>query len=280
MEWKKGGLFCLMMLFGTMHGQAAEPLRFAPLPLENRETVIRQFSPLLTDLEKTQRRPVRFVFFDDYEDLLVAFSRNQVDLAYLGPLPYARLRQRHPQAEPIVRFREADGGDLYRCVLVAFRDDRIRIADLRQRLIGLTQPLSTCGYLAVNGMLRRHAGFGLEQTHHRYLGSHEAVALASVAGEVAAGGMKEALARKYAGLGLEVLASAGPFPGFALVANRASLGEADVEALRRALLQTPRAAYARWGEPIRHGMVPAADGDYNGIRALDSGRVPMVEKAR
>jgi len=280
MEWKKGFLFCLTFLFGSMHGQAAEPLRFAPLPLENRETVTRQFSPLLTYLEKTQARPARFVFFDDYEDLLVAFSRNQVDLAYLGPLPYVRLRQRHPQAEPLARFLEADGGDLYRCALVAFRGDRVRIADLRHRLIGLTQPLSTCGYLAVNGMLRAQAGFGLDQTRHRYLGSHEAVALASIAGEVAAGGMKESLARKYAGLGLEVLASTGPFPGFALVANRATLGDAGVESLRRALLQAPREEYARWGAPIRHGMAPAKDADYRGARALDFGGVPLAEQPR
>ncbi len=258
---------CLFLVWQAQ-SLAAEILRFAPLPLENRETVIRQFSPLLAHIEANSGQPTRFVFFDNYDDILQAFANAQVDLAYLGPLPYTRLRQRFAQAEPLVQFREADGSIMYRCVLAAFRGDHIRLPALKNRALGLTQHLSTCGDLSVNSLLQKHAGFGLQQTPHRYLGTHEAVALAIVSGEVAAGGMKESIARKYAGLGLEVLARTDLLPGFVLVANRATLSPSRITQLRQMLLTTPESVYSHWGAPIRHGMNPAADSDYANVRRL------------
>jgi len=269
---------CLFLVWQAQ-SLAAEALRFAPLPLENRETVIRQFSPLLAYLQTKTGQPVRFVFYDNYDDILQAFANAQIDLAYLGPLPYTRLRQSFTQAEPLVQFREADGSVLYRCVLAAFRGDRIRLPALKNRTLGLTQPLSTCGDLSVNGLLKKHAGFGLQQTSYRYLGTHEAVALAIVSGEVAAGGMKEAIARKYAGLGLEVLAQTELLPGFALVANRGTLKPEHVEQLRKLMLATPESIYKEWGAPIRHGVNRAADGDYASVRALDATSRPALKNS-
>jgi phosphonate transport system substrate-binding protein len=265
-------VFFVLFLFLAWQAQslAAQTLRFAPLPLENRETVIRQFSPLLAHIEAKTGQPVRFVFHDNYDDILQAFTNAQIDLAYLGPLPYTRLRQSFAQAEPLVQFREADGSIMYRCVLAAFRGDRIRLPALKNRTLGLTQPLSTCGDLSVNGMLQKHAGFGLQQTPYRYLGTHEAVALAIVSGEVAAGGMKESIARKYAGLGLEVLASTDLLPGFVLVANRATLSPTRIAQLRQIMLTTPESIYSHWGAPIRHGMNPSLDSDYAHVRALSA----------
>ncbi len=265
-------IFLGIFLFLAWQAQslAAGILRFAPLPLENRETVIRQFSPLLTHIEEKTGQPVRFVFHDNYDDILKAFANAQIDLAYLGPLPYTRLRQSFAQAEPLVQFREADGSIMYRCVLAAFRGDHIRPQKLKNRPLGLTQPLSTCGELSVNGLLQKHAGFRLQQTPYRYMGTHEAVALAILSGEVAAGGMKEAIARKYAGLGLEILARTDLLPGFVLVANRATLSPSHIAQLRQMLLTTPESVYSHWGEPIRHGMNPAADSDYANVRRLSA----------
>jgi len=259
-------LLLILIWPGVLH--AAEPLRFASLVLEDREAVIREFSPLLKWMEKGLNRPVRIVLHENYDDILDAFARRQVDLAYLGPLPYVRLRDRYPVAEPLITFNEADGSATYRCVLAAFRGDAIRLSGLRNRVIGLTQPLSTCGPLSVDALLRKQAGFGLEQTRQQVLGSHQNVAQAIVGGDVAAGGLKESIAKKYAGLGLEVLASTDPLPGFALIVNRATLNEAQVAAMSRHLLSAPPSVYRRWGESLRHGMQTANDADYDGVRVL------------
>jgi phosphonate transport system substrate-binding protein len=258
----------LLILIGPGVPHAAESLRFASMELESREVVIREFSPLLKWMEKGLGRPIHIAYHENYDDILDAFAKRQIDLAYLGPLPYVLLRDRYPAAEPMIRFNEADGGAGYRCVLAAFRGDAIRLAGLRNRTIGLTQPLSTCGPLSVDALLRKQAGFGLEQTRQRLLGNHQNVAQAIVGGEVAAGGLKESIAKKYAGLGLEVLASTASLPGFALIVNRATLNDAQVASLRRHLLAAPPSVYRLWGAPLRHGMQSAADADYDGVRAL------------
>jgi phosphonate transport system substrate-binding protein len=247
---------------------AAEPLRFAAVALENKEVMISQFSPLLARISQHIGQPTKFVFHDHYDAILDAFSRRQVDLAYLGPLPYVRLREQNDQVELVVRFKEADGSGSYRCVIAAFRGDAIRLADLKNKTLGLTQTLSTCGPLSVNGLLRKHAGFGLNQTRQKMLGSHENVALSIIGGDVAAGGMKEAIAGKYVGLGLEVLARTDPLPGFALVANRATLTATEIARLRQFLLQTPAVEFQSWGESLRHGIQPALDHEYDVVRSL------------
>jgi len=254
------------------------PLRYATVVLENRETVIREFSPLLARAEQNLGQPIHFVFYDKYDDILAAFARKEIDLAYLGPLPYTRLRERFAAAEPVVRFNEDDGTAMYRCVLVAFRGDAIRMSGLKGKKLGLTQPLSTCGPLSVNWLLRKHAGFGIEQTQQLMLNSHENVALATVGGEVSAGGVKESIAHKYAGLGLEVLARTEPLPGFALIANRATLGDERVERLRQHLLATPQTAYRQWGASIHHGMKHADDAEYGALRTLLSINLPSAPK--
>jgi len=261
---------CFLLLLSSDALHAAEPLRFSMVVLENKEAVIREFSPMLERITSRIGQPVSYVFHDNYEAILDAFARREVDLAYLGPLPYVRLRERNADVELMVRFKEADGSERYRCVIAAFRGDSIRLAGLKNKTVGLTQALSTCGPLSVNGLLRKYAGFGLNQTRQQMLGSHEKVALAIISGEVAAGGLKEAIASKYAGLGLDVLARTEPLPGFALVANRASLNDADIAHLREILLQTPATEYQRWGESLRHGMQPALDHEYDAVRALVS----------
>lgn len=248
--------------------QTSHALRFAPLPLEHREAMLRQFLPLADHLQRKLGMPVELVFHDRYDALLDAFTRGQIDLALLGPLPYVRLRERHAGAVPLAHFLEADGQPSYRCALVDFAGDGVMPASLRTRQLALPQPLSTCGPLAADALLRRHAGFGLNQVRVRHFATHDAVAMAVVAGEHPAGTLKESIARRFATLGLRVLALSEPFPAFALVANAATLTPERRQAISRALLLATPDERATWGRDWRHGLRPASDADYAAVRRL------------
>lgn len=271
----------ILWLFGALAAAlspavgAAEPIRFAPLPLENREATVKAFNPLARHLERRLGQPVTLVYFDRYDDILAAFEQDRIDLVFLGSLPYLKLRQRTDAVEPLVRFKEPDGRAAYRCALIAFTDDPVRLANLKGRRVGLTQPLSTCGYLGANAMLRARAGIRLEETDYRYLGSHEKVALAVVGGEVDVGSVKEEFALKFAPLGLRVLAHSDWLPATGLFANRRVLGAERVETIRRVLLTTPSQVYQTWGGGIRHGMADARDADFDAVRRFgDPERIP------
>ena len=265
-------------LFAAPLSQAGT-LRFAPLPMQDRETLFKQFQPLAVFLEARLQVAVSLDYSDNYSEILDKMSRSKVDLAYIGPLPYVELRARYPHVEPLVRFREASGATAYTCALAAFPDNFFDPYLAHDRRVALTQPLSTCGYLSVEGLLRGN-GLTLKNNRYRYLGKHDAVALAVIRGEFDAGGLKTGIARKYAHLGLEIIEETDPLPAFAMVANTRTVSAQRRDEIRRALIDLDpagkdRALLSGWGDNIRHGAVAASDDDYDVIRALlGNARIP------
>jgi phosphonate transport system substrate-binding protein len=269
-------LVALFFLAGAQLAKAVEPLRFAPLPMENRESTVKAFYPLLAYLQKQLRQPVELVFYEKNSEIAAALKSGAVDFAYLGPLPYVSLRQQGAAVEPLVFFREPNGQARYRCALVAFAGDVTQLQHMKGKRIALTQPLSTCGYLGGNAMMLRAGGISLQDMQYRYLGSHEAVALAVVSGDAEIGSIKDEFALKFAPLGLQTLAYSDWLPATGLFASRKRLDDTALKELRRILLATPEKVYRTWGGSIRHGMVIASDTDFDTLRALgDPADIPQ-----
>lgn len=267
------GLAALILVFhGMFFCVNAETLRFAPLPMEVQDKLIKQFQPMILLLEHSLDLKIIYKCSNTYSGILEKFRRSQLDLAYLGPLPYVELKALFSHAEPLVFFKEADGKSTYTCALVSFPDNFFDHYNAHQRKIALTQPLSTCGYFAMSGLMHRHGG-ELEQNFYQYVNTHADVALSVIRGVFDAGAMKTAIAEEYSHLGLQILAETNPFPGFALVANAKTLSPERMALIRQTLISLDplgkhREQLLLWGENIRHGAVPATDDDYQGVRQL------------
>ena len=266
-------VLCYLMAFfllpATLH---ARELVFAPLPMENREAVLKQFMPMVRYLRQTLGHEVRFDYSESYAELLSKFRQGKIDMAYLGPLPYVSLKVGDEHAVPLVHFNEATGEPLYTCAIVALADSNIDLGRMENRKIALTQPLSTCGYLAASGLLREQ-GSDLAKNFYRYVNKHDEVAMAVVRGEFDAGGLKTSIGEKYAHLGLNVLAETPPLPSFGLVGNAHTMAPEEMDAIRAALVGLEphgkdKALLESWGENIRYGAVPAKDEDYEPVRKL------------
>lgn len=266
----------LALLPGTALADDAPSISFAPLPMETPETVAGQWKPLLDELGRALGVSLRIEYSDSYATILDKFRSGKLDLAYLGPLPYIALKERFPAATPVVHFNEANGQPTYTCAIVALAERKLHTRHLRGKQIALTQPLSTCGYLATDGLLRR-AGNTLEQNRYRYLDKHDAVAIAVARGDYDAGGLKTAIAQKYLHLGLLVVAESPPLPAFALIANSQRISAARLNEIRDTLLRADTRSRASWGDNIRHGITPANDKDYDAVRQL-RGRADIPEK--
>lgn len=262
---RRGLLLC--WLLATAQTLKAETLVFAPLPMENQEAVVAAWRPFLGYLETKLGVEFRIAYTDSYAALLDRFAAGQIDLAYLGPLPYVALKKRLPQAVPLVHFKEKSGEAVYTCALFAPAEAKRTLKGLAGKKIALTQPLSTCGYLAASGLLRK-AGADIEKNRYRYLDKHDAVLEALAAGEYDLGSAKTTIGRKYASLGLVALAETPPFPGFALIAHGGRISSARQKLIRQLVIEAPSEERARWGEMIRHGVVKAHDRDYEAVRTL------------
>lgn len=246
----------------------AERLVFSPLPMETPYTVVSQWRPLLDYLEEQLGIKLEIDYSLSNDEVVEKFAAGKLDLAYLGPLPYVTLRESFAQAEPVVVFHEKSGEPFYTCAVVAAGETKVSLPGLKNRTIALTQPLSTCGYFATQGLLQGVWGTSLLANRFRYLGPHDEVALAVVRGEFDLGGLKTAIARKYSHLGLTILAESPPLPGLALVANGQRLTPQRIEAIRQALLAADADTRWHWGDNIRHGVSAASDQDYDGTRQL------------
>ncbi|MDP1607285.1 MAG: PhnD/SsuA/transferrin family substrate-binding protein [Rhodocyclaceae bacterium] len=119
----------------------------------------------------------------------------------------------------------------YTCALVASAETRITPKAIKGKTIALTQPLSTCGYFVADTLLRQ-AGGALEHNRYRYLGRHDAVALAVIRGEFEVGALKTSIAES------------GLLPGFLLAANAKTIKVERLAQIRQALLEADTAVLA------------------------------------
>lgn len=261
----------------TPAARAGQVVRFAPLPIEDPAIVHEQFRGLVDFLQEQTGLDIRWVPLSDNAEIVRQFRDGAIDLAYLGPLPYVILARDDPTARPLACFRDADGdGETgYTCSLIAIADSGLSLERLKGVRFGLTQPYSTCGYLASSQML---AAAGLTLTgdgnSFSYAGNHSAAALGVVRGKYDVAGVKTSIAGRYRHLGLDVIATSPSYPGFTLVANGATLDEPTIDRLQETVLRLDTARHPElagrmrtWGEQIRNGAVPHDRCDFSGVAA-------------
>jgi phosphonate transport system substrate-binding protein len=265
----------VMMLFSLLAGSLAraETYAFAPLPMEEPETVFRQYKPLLAHLERESGHRFHIVYSRDYAELLRKFRAGEVDIAYLGPLPYVELKAAYMAAEPIVNFREKSGKAKYTCALFTAGEGNPKPKSGKAR-VALTQALSTCGYLAADALLAQQR-IDIEQLRYRYLGKHDEAVLSVVRGDFEWGTAKTSIVSRYQNLGIRIIQETPELPAFSLVANSARMPQADVDAIRKSLLklrpltsQVDANYTATWGENVRYGVSSATDADFDPVRKM------------
>ncbi|MCU7929878.1 MAG: PhnD/SsuA/transferrin family substrate-binding protein [Candidatus Thiodiazotropha sp. (ex Codakia rugifera)] len=243
----------------------SQEIRFAPLPLEDSRIMHEQFHGLVQYLSRESQQRIEMVFYKDYGEILQRFKQNKIDLAYLGPLPFALLSEAFDSAASIGCFREPDGKTNYTCSLVTYGANDIDLHRLGKVQVGLTQPYSTCGYLAVSQMLDA-VGRQLDEPDIKfiYAGSHTEAALGAVRGKYDLAGVKTSIARRYQHLNLHTLSTSDSFPGMVLVANIQTLSSETIDRLKAALLKldpkhNPQnsAMMQHWGGSLKNGVVPS-----------------------
>jgi len=245
-------------------------LIFAPLPMENKEAMYKTFAPLTNYLSQTLHVNIQYDFSNSYEILLDKIANGNIDIAYLGPLPYVTLRKNYPFVTPLVHFKEASGEASYTCSIIGWDNDVKALATMRQATIALTDPLSTCGYLSTEGLLKKMHN-SLENNAYRYVGKHDEVALEIARGHYQYGGIKTSIAKRYQHLGIAILTSTEPLPGFAMIADTKRLSPEKITQLQYALLQINPIDKSTWGENVKYGCIEAKDQDYQALRALQQG---------
>lgn len=267
-------ILILLFVFPFYCLNAKKILIFAPLPMKDIDSIYSQFSPMIKYLEKSLNVQVKIDHNNSYDVILQKFIDGKIDIAYLGPLPYLALESQYTHVKPLVNFKNKEGKVSYTCSLVSFMTNSIDIKNISNEKIALTQPLSTCGYLFVNNILKK-SDVNLEENRYRYLGKHDEVALSVIRDEFKFGGLKSEIAKDYYHLGLEEVAHSESIPNFILVGNSKTLNKEELLNIKNKMIQIDKKELSLWHKSIKYGAKETNDSDYIHLKEIiDSTKIP------
>ena len=240
---------------------------FAPLPTKDIEDLYTQFLPMIKYLEKNLNVKIKIDYNNNYDTLLEKFINGEIDIAYLGPLPYLSLEERYPYTKSLVNFKNEKGEVSYTCSFVSFISNKASIENMIDTKIALTQALSTCGYLFVNDVLNK-SNSNIEKNKYRYLDRHDTVALSVINDEFKYGGLKTDIAEEYKYLGLEEIKRSMPIPSFTLVGNSKTLDDNMLSNIKKTMITIEEKELSTWHKDIKFGTKETNDMDYDYLRKL------------
>jgi phosphonate transport system substrate-binding protein len=270
-------LGCVLVLTALPHSLAAKiltgqpPLILGVHPYKSAVTLVESYKPLASYLSHKTGRTITVRITRDYSTHIQLIGEDKLDIAYMGPASYVDLVMRYGK-KPLLARQAIHGNPTFQGKIVVHRDSTISsLVELVGKRFAFGDSASTMSHLVPRYMLRQ-AGVTVDRlTKHQFLGSHDNVALAVLAGDYDAGAVKEAVYKKYQARGLKVLATT-PALSEHLFVTRSKLPAEVRRTLREALYilkDDPQGPAIMAG--IKPGMtawVPVTDTDYDNLRII------------
>jgi phosphonate transport system substrate-binding protein len=258
-----GALWCA----GAAHAE----LVLGVHPFKPATKLTEAFTPLANYLGEKLGQPVTLRIARDYQAQIDAAGRGEIDIAFLGPTSYVKLREVYGE-RPLLARQQIGASPVFHGKIFVRADSPVRtLPELAGKRFAFGEPHSTMSHLVPRYMLWQ-AGITVDKlASHKFVGDHVNVALGVLAGEFDAGAVKEDVYFNYEPRGLRAIATSAPISDHVFVASR-KLPEAQVQRLRdimhgmhhdprgRAVLQAMTAGVT--------ALVPVQDSDYDSLRLV------------
>ncbi|MEO5332628.1 MAG: phosphate/phosphite/phosphonate ABC transporter substrate-binding protein [Magnetococcus sp. YQC-5] len=251
--------------------KSEDVIRLGVIPLLNSLELTEKFGPMLGYLEKRLGQPVKLKVPANFRLLIDALGENQLEIVYLGPVPYLHLVEQYG-LKPILAMEELKGKKDYHGVIFVRQESPIQgLGDLAGKRFAFGDPESTMNHTLPKLMLA-HAGVGLKDlAKHAFVGNNQNVVLSVLMGQFDAAGVKEDVYAQYESRGLRVIAKSLPVPNLMFVAG-SHMPKEWVERVREAMTsmhQTPEgmAALKKFHADAT-ALIPSQDSDFKPLRAF------------
>jgi len=262
---------CSLVLGGLTANAGAQEqtLLFATYASERPSEELRKMEPFRQRLEQGLQAAgyptakVEMRIYATYEEAVTTVSRDQADIARLGPASYVLAKRANPRLEILAMEREEGTRFLSGYIFVPKNSPIKTLADLKGKTFAFGENNSTTGRYLPQAALVKAGLLGKDLASYDYLGRHDKVIYAVASGAYDAGSANEVTMRKYgASKGLRAIHTLHS-PSHAWVA-RAGLDPALLARLRAILLDIR-------GDELRlisrDGFLTAKDSDYDALRA-------------
>jgi len=206
------------------------------IPIIEKNKLKAGLEPLRIALEKRLGEKVIIKINKTYKEGEDEIATGKVDLAFIGPIATAKLTKKSRYLIPLVKLVK-DGKIKYRGVIIVAKNSPIKkMRDFKNKKFAFGDPSSTLSSVIPEFMLRT-AGVKLtDLKKYYYTGSHSNVIKAVINGQVAGGGVKENLAKKYLNK-LRILKYTMFVPTFTILANAKYTDREKLAKIKSALLE-------------------------------------------
>jgi phosphonate transport system substrate-binding protein len=244
---------------------------FGVIPSDNPRIMYEKYQPLLDYLASKTPYTYELVLKKNYEETVNALGSGETDVALLGPLTYLEAHAKYG-AISILKPKGADGTSSYTAVIIKKKESPVRnLSELTGKSVAFASSRSTSGNLMPRYLLA-NAGIHLSDlSGYANFNYHDSVVKAILKGQYDVGSVRNAVARKYAKLGIEVIAESDPVPTGPLVAARGTSSTVTGHIIKALLELNPGDAEAqkillRLDDDLKNGFTEASDWEYGNVR--------------
>ncbi|MBI5575224.1 MAG: phosphate/phosphite/phosphonate ABC transporter substrate-binding protein [Deltaproteobacteria bacterium] len=255
-------------------------VRFGIIPRDNPRILYEKYQPLIDYLSRKTPYSYEIVLKRNYAETVGALVNGETDVALLGPLTYLEARARS-DVRCILKPRGVDGSAQNRSVIIKRKGAPMNSpSDLKGRSVAFASSKSTSGNLVPRYLLAESGIHLGDLKGYANFDFHDSVVKAVLKGRFDAGAVRESVAKKYLGLGIETIAVSEAIPTGPLVAGK-NVSPTVVETIRKALLglnpseDEGRKVLKRLDEDLKNGFTEASERDYENIR-LQINAVPRA----
>ncbi|HYA87170.1 MAG TPA: phosphate/phosphite/phosphonate ABC transporter substrate-binding protein [Nitrospirota bacterium] len=248
-------------------------LMMGVIPLDTPAEIYRRFTPLADYLSRSIGRRVELSTAVDFVQTLKDFEEGVTQLAYLTPTTFIEAKNKFGAVILVKALR--NGAPFTHSVIVVRSGGEISsVVAIKGKRFAFGDRMSTSSYLIPRAMLA-DAGVRLDDLkHYSFLGHHDTVAAAVLAGEYDAGGIRESTAKLFEGRGLTVIKKSIDIPEFNICVSK-DMDPATAARIKHALISMDRrdAEQARtltMIDPDYTGFMDAAAADYEVIGKIMS----------
>jgi phosphonate transport system substrate-binding protein len=227
----------------------------------------KNFLPLTRYLSEKTGLQVEIVFAPNYTAHIRNIGTGRVDLGYLGPSPYVKVKDHFGSIELLAQIKTVDEIN-NRMVIITRKDSPLaRLEDLKGRSFAFGDYQSFGSHFMPGYILLKH-GISLNDLRiYDFVRSHDNVVLSVLHGDFDAGGVREDIFNKYRNRNVRVLAGPFPIPPHVIVVRK------DVpmkirEKLRNALFHLSNRQILKRVNPYAIGFAPVHDSDFDFARRV------------
>jgi phosphonate transport system substrate-binding protein len=262
-------IFLCSIIFFTPSVVKAESneLSFGIPPYANPAVVYEDFNPLVAYLSESIGKPIRIVIARNYIDHVMKLGSGEVDMGFVGPSPYVKVKDKFGGIELLARMRmEGEIND--RMVIIAHRDSGIdSISELRGKTFAFGDHQSFGSHFLPRYVLNNNGIELKDLKAYDYVKSHDNVALSVLHGDFDAGGIREDIYIKYRNRPLKVIEGPISIQPHVIVC-RSALGAELKKRLRAALVALEDKSILKALNPAMEGFYPVEDGEFDRAREV------------